>query len=102
MIKPGDTFMADGVFRDLDGNAVAIPNDMITTSAVRRTISGETHALTVTPDPDQVANPGVYVVSGPTTDWLPGQYLWDVRFTEAGGTSSSTDTVKIIVGEKIA
>jgi len=62
-LKVGDTLNCIATYKDADGNPVNLTTAAITVTSKLMSPDGETHVdLTVTPDPDQSANPGQFTV----------------------------------------
>lgn len=103
-MKVGDSLDCVGTYKDGAGTPVNLTVAGLTvTSAVLSSEGDERFELTVTPDPDQVANPGRFTILGDSSSWTPGKGLrWDVRYTDAAGRSVSTDTVIIDLSQAIA
>lgn len=102
-LKVGDTLLARCVHRDDNGTPINLTAAGITiTSAVRKSVGFQTYPVTVTPDPDQIANPGVYICSADTSNWLPDNLMnWDVRYNQ-GSNSFSTRTIIFALQERIS
>ena len=80
----GGTFHADGVYRDAAGDPVNLTLAGITIEAFARDPDGLIEIeIPVTIDPDQVTNPGVFVLhTASTADWVSdrvGACSWNVR-----------------------
>lgn len=78
--KRGTTFEltgrygARGRFISLDG--------LTLTASIKFFCGGDPIALTVTPDADQDANPGLFTISADTADWPLGCGEADIRFVD--------------------
>lgn len=104
-LKVGDTFEVLGTYKDDSGDAVDLLAAGIEVASSVASADGlEIYALTVTVDPNQVANTGKFHITGNTAAWQPGKGLqWDVRYTRtADGYSFSSDSNIINLGPRIS
>ena len=91
----GDTFYASGVYKDSAGDPVNLTLAATTVAASARDPNGLVSIdLVVTPDPNQISNPGAFTVVGETVDWVsdsPVGAHWNVRlhYTSSLGRFSS-------------
>lgn len=102
-LKRGDTLLAQCVHRDSNGNPVNLTLAGISIDSVVKSENGfHRYNLTVTLNPDQLANPGAYEIRGDTTTWQVGDNLsWDIRYSQ-GGNSFSTRTIIFGLSESIS
>lgn len=102
-LKQGDTLLARCIHRDALGNPVNLTLAGISIASSVRSENGfHVYPLTVTLDPNQVANPGVYHVQGNTASWQLGISLaWDIRYSQAGN-SFSTRTIYFELSKAIS
>lgn len=76
--KKGSTFEITGRY-GVRGRYVALTG-MTMSASVSFFCGSDPIALTVTPDPDQVSNPGKFTISGDTAGWPTGCGEADIRF----------------------
>lgn len=76
-LKRGSTLRLHCV-HSLGGVEVDLTGYTVTAAAKRG--RGEPIALTVTVDPDQSTNPGVFVATADTEEWPTGNYAIDMGF----------------------
>jgi hypothetical protein len=94
-LKVGDTFIADCTYKDANGNPVNLNTaGIVIRSSVRSPNGVKTYPLDVTIK-DQAVTPGGYRLRSDTSGWELGRLAWDIRYTNAAGVSSSSDTVMI-------
>ena len=103
-IKRGETLSYSATLADDDGVAVNLTGYTLASSIRQaRDTSATPTTVTVTKDPDQTTNPGVFtlVVAAATTDaWTPGVRLaMDVKVTAPASTVAKTDTIFLDVVE---
>lgn len=77
-MKRGTTFVIEGRY-GAKGRFVSLTG-LTMTAQVSFFCGSDPIDLTVTPDPDQVANPGKFTIEGDTADWPTGCGEADIRF----------------------
>lgn len=102
-MKVGDTIASDAVYKDANDDPVDLTAAGITVTSSVLSPDGRTrHELTVTLA-NQSTDPGKYTVTGDTSEWTPGKgWRWDVRYTDASGSSWSTETQIIDLSERVS
>lgn len=83
----------------LSGSTVNLTGYTIAANAELKTSSSI--ALTVTIDPDQTANRGVFTLTSDTTAWAVGRYRVDVRFTTPSADRYYSETFQIDISEPV-
>lgn len=98
--KAGDTFTATCVYTPPGQSAPQPITDALTISS-SVLLAGVLYSLTVTVNPDQSDNPGMFTaVLADTTGWAVGQAQMDIKY-EYGGVIQHTDTMIFQVIEAI-
>lgn len=101
--KRGDTFIAECIYQDDDGEPINLDETNTTVASQIRTVAGDLVAtLTFTPaDQDIEANVGKYTLRADATQsWPVGPLLWDIQYSD-GDEIASTQTIQILLVEDI-
>lgn len=83
----------------LSGSTVNLTGYTLAASARLGTASAR--PLTVTIDPDQTANRGVFTLTSDTTSWELGRHRVDVRFTTPSADRYYSETFQIDITEPV-
>lgn len=100
-IKAGATLRVPGALTDDSGVAVDITGYTLTSQVRTRGTAELVATATVTPDPDQTTNPGLFEVlveDSVTATWSPGVDLaMDIRIVQPDSDVALTETVLVTV-----
>lgn len=99
-LKRGDTLLADCTYRDAIGDPVNLDTAGITVKSAVRSPDGRAFFDLEYAPKNQVTNPGEFTLRGDSSNWINGEWAWDIRYIR-GEDSFSSRTIRVKLLESV-